>query len=81
MKKLLEFLCSFTVAFSIASASTGAGAQESALASEVASLRTTRDVWRRIPWRTCLQEARAEAHQRGRPLLVWALGGDPSGRC
>lgn len=52
-----------------------------ALRAEVESLRATEDTWRTIQWRTCLLEAYAEARERERPLLIWALGGDPSGRC
>lgn len=47
----------------------------------VSELRTTDDTWRRIAWRTCLSGAAREAREQGRPILLWALGGDPAGRC
>lgn len=37
--------------------------------------------WSKIPWKTCLVDAFAEARRDGKPVLVWALGGDPEGRC
>jgi hypothetical protein len=37
------------------------------------------DVWRRIPWRTDLASAIADAAAENRPLLVWAMNGDPLG--
>ena len=37
--------------------------------------------WSRVPWKTCPIEAFAESRKTGKPVLVWALGGDPEGRC
>lgn len=35
--------------------------------------------WLRIPWRSDLATAIAEAEQLGQPLLIWAMNGDPLG--
>lgn len=37
--------------------------------------------WSLVPWKTCLIEAYAQARKERKPLLIWALGGDPEGRC
>lgn len=37
-------------------------------------------LWDRIPWRTCLWEARQQAAAEGKPLLIWMnVGGNPIG--
>jgi hypothetical protein len=37
------------------------------------------DQWARIPWRTSLWDARAEAAREGRPILLWEMDGHPLG--
>ncbi len=37
--------------------------------------------WSRIPWKTCVVEAYDQARKENKPVLIWALGGDPEGRC
>lgn len=72
------------LAMSVAALARAEGTMDSPMAklfAQVDALRTTSDTWRRIPWRTCLLSAAREAREKGRPMLVWALGGDPSGRC
>lgn len=81
MKVLYPVLLAVPLAIGIPTAVSGAALRQADLAREVGALALPGGTWRAIPWRTCLQAARREAHQRGRPLLVWALGGDPSGRC
>jgi hypothetical protein len=35
--------------------------------------------WREIPWETDLWEARRRAAAEGKPLLMWAMNGNPLG--
>jgi hypothetical protein len=35
--------------------------------------------WREIPWETDLWEARRRAAGEGKPLLMWAMNGNPLG--
>jgi hypothetical protein len=37
------------------------------------------DRWTRIPWRTSLWQARQEAAQAGKPILLWEMDGHPLG--
>ena len=37
--------------------------------------------WSKVEWKTCLLEACAEGARQKKPVLLWALGGDPEGRC
>lgn len=39
-------------------------------------------LWRHVPWRTNLSQARRQAAAEGKPLLIWAGGGSaPLGGC
>ena len=33
--------------------------------------------WDRIPWRTSLWDARKEAAEQGKPILLWEMDGHP----
>jgi len=33
--------------------------------------------WNKIPWLTCLLEARQQAARQGKPLFIWASAGGP----
>lgn len=35
--------------------------------------------WREIPWRTSFGQAVSEAHERDKPILLWAMNGHPLG--
>lgn len=35
--------------------------------------------WLQIPWRTNIMEARQEAQQKGKPLFLWVMNGNPLG--
>ncbi|MEM7198639.1 MAG: hypothetical protein AAF628_00110 [Planctomycetota bacterium] len=35
--------------------------------------------WRELPWRASLLDAVAEASERNRPVLLWAMSGHPLG--
>jgi len=37
------------------------------------------DRWERIPWHTNLWEARKQAAERGKPILLWEMDGHPLG--
>lgn len=37
--------------------------------------------WQQIPWVLDLSEARKQAKEEKRPLLIWASGDDPLERC
>jgi hypothetical protein len=37
--------------------------------------------WRQIPWMTDLVAAQRTAKEEKRPLLIWASGDEPFGRC
>lgn len=39
------------------------------------------EAWRTIPWRWCLLDASREAAREGKPLFIYAIAGDPVGRC
>lgn len=47
---------------------------------EVSALAQT-DVWGDIPWRWCLLEASQEGRAQNKPLFMYAIAGDPVGRC
>jgi hypothetical protein len=53
----------------------------STLKQQVEALRGGKHQWRHVPWRRCLVAACREAQEQRKPLLIWALGGDPTGRC
>ncbi len=42
-------------------------------------LKAEEERWLEIPWRTNLMEARAEAQEKGRPLFLWVMEGNPLG--
>lgn len=52
----------------------------SALRAQVERMKAD-EPWRRIAWRRCLLSAGRESRRTNRPIFVWALGGDPTGRC
>ncbi len=35
------------------------------------------ELWKTIPWKTSLLEARQAATQQGKPLFVWSMHGHP----
>ncbi len=35
--------------------------------------------WEQVPWRTSLWQARQEAAERGKPILLWEMDGHPLG--
>jgi hypothetical protein len=41
--------------------------------------KTGEDKWAGIPWRTDLWEARKEAAEKGKPILLWEMDGHPLG--
>jgi len=54
-----------------------------ALRAEIQALRPAKHVFREIAWKSCLLEALKEAREKNKPVLLWALGGQPgdNGRC
>lgn len=38
-------------------------------------------LWAEIPWTYDLVKARKKAAEEGKPLCVWRMAGDPTGRC
>ncbi|MBL4848264.1 MAG: hypothetical protein JKY65_22325 [Planctomycetes bacterium] len=57
-----------------------ASAQVANLEREVQKLRNAA-AWSQIPWRRCLLKASREALAKNKPLFVYAIAGDPTGRC
>jgi hypothetical protein len=39
----------------------------------------TDEKWLSIPWRTDLNQARADAQSSGKPLFMWIMNGHPMG--
>jgi hypothetical protein len=37
------------------------------------------DAWEKIPWRTDLWQARRQAAEQGKPILLWEMDGHPLG--
>lgn len=37
------------------------------------------DHWKEAGWRTSLMQARAEAQEKGKPLFLWIMTGNPQG--
>ena len=37
--------------------------------------------WSKVQWKSCLLDACEQARKEHKPVLIWALGGDPEGRC
>jgi hypothetical protein len=37
------------------------------------------DQWMKIPWRSDLAQARAEANREGKPIFLWMMNGNPLG--
>ena len=37
--------------------------------------------WSKVPFETCLVRTYERARKEGKPVLIWALAGDPEGRC
>jgi hypothetical protein len=53
------------------------------LASRAATIRPTKEEmrWQQIPWLGSLVEARRQAQQEKRPIVIWTLDEDPFERC
>jgi hypothetical protein len=53
------------------------------LPAEFAAIRRTiaprpeEELWKKIPWKTSLLEARQVAAKQGKPLFVWSMDGHP----
>lgn len=53
------------------------------LSAPVAAIRDTiapkpeEEVWKSIPWKTSLLEARQVAAEEGKPIFVWSMDGHP----
>jgi len=53
------------------------------LPAEFAAIRDTiapqpeEELWKKIPWKTSLLEARQVAAKQGKPLFVWSMDGHP----
>ena len=53
------------------------------LSAEFAAIRDTiaprpeEELWKKIPWKTSLLEARQVAAKQGTPLFVWSMDGHP----
>ena len=53
------------------------------LPAEFAAIRETiaprpeEELWKKIPWKTSLLEARQVAAKQGKPLFVWSMDGHP----
>jgi hypothetical protein len=41
--------------------------------------RPEEEKWLSIPWRTDLNQARADAARDGKPMFFWIMNGDPMG--
>jgi hypothetical protein len=41
--------------------------------------RPEEEKWLSIPWRTDLNQARADAASEGKPMFFWIMNGDPMG--
>ncbi len=52
-----------------------------AMKRRVAALKAGAGQWRDVNWKTCLRDGFLQARKEKRPVLIWALGGDPTGRC
>jgi hypothetical protein len=39
--------------------------------------RPDEELWKTIPWKTSLLEARALAAQQGKPIFLWSMDGHP----
>lgn len=48
---------------------------------KIAELMPTKDEekWLSIPWRTDLNQARADAQREGKPIFLWVMNGHPMG--
>jgi len=53
----------------------------SSIEQKVASMLPSKDEdrWTEIPWRTDLDQARADAARLGKPLFMWIMDGHPLG--
>ncbi len=57
------------------------GVVQSGLDAKIASIlpKPDEEKWLSIPWRTDLNQARAEANAQGKPMFFWIMNGDPMG--
>lgn len=44
---------------------------------EAVAPRPDEELWKTIPWKTSLLEARALAAQQGKPIFLWSMDGHP----
>jgi hypothetical protein len=72
-----------TFLFCFAAAASAQVTTEDTFAAQIAAIVPTADEtgWRAVPWRTELRAALAEADQKQRPVLLWAMNGHPLGQC
>ena len=74
--------CTTVVIAIVLGAASAASADElQALTREAESLKGGAEVWTHLPWRECLLDASRESRETGKPLFIYAIAGDPTGRC
>lgn len=74
MRNLLLLLC-------LASQDPGDGSKERTEIMAGINALAIQTPWSKVPWKTCLIDAYAQARTEHKPVLIWALGGYPEGRC
>ena len=57
----------------------GTGRRKSAVARVFIKPGKGEDKWAAIPWQTNLWEARKQAAEKGKPILLWEMDGHPLG--
>ncbi len=50
---------------------------EFAAVRDLVTPRPDEELWKTIPWKTSLLEARALAAQQGKPIFLWSMDGHP----
>ncbi|MGK0185711.1 MAG: hypothetical protein ACI9R3_001490 [Verrucomicrobiales bacterium] len=50
---------------------------EFAAVRDLVAPRPEEELWKTIPWKTSLLEARALAAQQGKPIFLWSMDGHP----
>ena len=79
MKKIFSFVCTLGVLMTSV-ASVAAELSEQRCRELVAELQPGNDaLWRTIPWKLSVLEARGTALKENKPIFIWAMDGHPLG--